>query len=141
PLHHAVQVAVVLPGVQADLQPGGLRPRLRRGRQAGHQATSVRAGAAAGATGGDPGAMSRPKTSPNTGTIAAATSSRGSGRPRRRCIEVTAAPRRPHGTIRPKRDRSVFTFRANPCVVTQRDRCTPRLAIFSGPTQTPVSPG
>src|SRR5258708_1931977 len=43
-----------------------------------------------------------------------------------------------------KQLRSVFTFKANPCEVTEREMCTPIAAIFPGGSacvQAPVSPG
>src|SRR6266404_1462834 len=46
------------------------------------------------------------------------------------CIDVTGLEEIPHGTIKLKKLRSVFTFIAMPCEVTPREMCTPRAAIF-----------
>ena len=64
----------------------------------------------------------------------------GNSCPRRDVIEVIRMPLKPQGTIRSKALRSVLTFKANPCLLTQRLTCTPMEAILASPIQTPVCP-
>ncbi len=61
--------------------------------------------------------------------------------------EQTPASLIPQGTMARKSSSRVLTLKANPCVVIQRDRCTPMAPSFSQPlapaplrTQTPVRP-
>ena len=68
------------------------------------------------------------------------TSSVARGRPRTRAIDVTPRSAMPHGTIKLKLSRLVFTLSAKPWLVIQRAIRTPIAATFSLPTQTPVKP-
>ena len=68
-----------------------------------------------------------------------ATTSRGGCAPFSRADRSHLDRRHPAGDdAREVRQRSGATFRANPCVVRQRERWTPIEAILRGPTQTPM---
>ena len=59
-------------------------------------------------------------------------------------MEVTPLSEMPQGTMSPNRERSVFTLRAKPWLVTHREMRTPIAASLASrpasPTQIPVSP-
>src|SRR5207249_5553886 len=71
----------------------------------------------------------RPNTAANCRMTAASTSSILAGCPRSFAMEVTPLSLMPHGTMRLKWSRLVFTFSANPWLVTQRAIRTPIAAI------------
>src|SRR4029077_11954417 len=81
----------------------------------------------------------RPKTSAKWPAHTSAISGRLGALPVSRSIEVICTWCRPQGMMPAKYERSVETFSAKPCVVTQRERWTPIEAIFFSPTQTPMS--
>jgi len=86
---------------------------------------------------------SRPNTSSSAATACGRTSSTATGRPVSAAIVVNAASSRPQAVIHSVNGAgSRSTFSAYPCVVTQRETCTPIEAIFRGGrvSQTPVSP-
>src|SRR5207249_3129421 len=89
----------------------------------------------------------RRKPSPKCVTRGSATSETAGAFPKTWSIEVTPRSEMPQGTIRSNHARSTSTLSATPWVVTQpplappsRLTRTPIAAIFSFPTQTPVSP-
>src|SRR5262249_41682289 len=123
--HQSPDLLVVRPGLQPDPDPRGLRPRRRRRRGPAHGATPASGAATRGplrraaatrsdseCAGAAPTVMSRPKRVPNSATSGSTTSAKVTGRPRRRAIDVTPRARMPHGTIRPKWERSVVTLSA-----------------------------
>ncbi len=61
-------------------------------------------------------------------------------RPSSRERLVTPWSRMPHGTISANGARSLVTFSAKPCDVTQRAMRTPMAPTFSVPTHVPVLP-
>src|SRR2546422_2339577 len=96
PFDHAAHHAIAGPGIETHFEPGGLRAGLPECRSIGHQEASRTGGRASPSGGRAPAAQSRlpgiislPKTMANSPTSTAATSSRGTARPRRRSMEVT----------------------------------------------------
>ena len=87
---------------------------------------------------------SRPSTSPRCRTSGPRTSAIVTGRPKQLDTEAMTCASRPHGLIASNRPRSVATFRANPCSVTQRlFTATPIDANFrcgSAAVHSPVHP-
>src|SRR5688572_26592212 len=86
-------------------------------------------------------AISRSNTDAICAARRSATSSTETSRPNCRARLVTPRPVIPQGTISANGARSLVTFSANPCDVTQRAMRTPMAPIFSSPTQAPVMPG